>query len=199
MVKLVNQHDFAAKLKAKRLVLFSTRDIQTVFGVTPAAATMILHRYSKRGLIVRAKRGIYTFPDAIPPEPYLANQLYSPSYISREFALSYHMVIPETVYEITSVTTKASRKFERFGKVYSYRRLQKRAFTGYTIEKLRGFSFRIADPEKAFVDALYYRVIFGLKPISRFNKDRINTAKAIRYAKIFRNPKLVDTLKRTLL
>ena len=117
MVKLVKQADFGPKIRSKRLSLFSRRDIEVLFGLSPNAATMLLHRYSKRGIIVRVKRGMYAVEGAVPPELYIANQLYSPSYISREFALSYHRVIPETVYEITSVTTRDTAQFERFGSV----------------------------------------------------------------------------------
>jgi len=199
MAKLVNRTDFMAKIKAKKLPLFSGREIQVLFGVSKVASTFLLHRYNKQGFIVRVKRGLYSFPDALPPELYLANKLYNPSYVSREFALSYHGIIPEMVYEITSVTTKATRQFKTLGKIYSYRSIKQSAFTGYTIEKQRGFTFRIADAEKAFVDTLYYRVLSGKKPISRFNKDKINKDKALKYAKCFGNRKLISILMRTLL
>ncbi len=198
MVKLVNRTDFMLKLKAKKIALFSGRDIQALFGVSAVATSGILTRYTKQKFIVKVKRGLYAFPDALPPDLYLANKLYDPSYISREFALAFYGVIPEMVYEITSVTTKPTRRFETQGKVYSYRRIKKSAFTGYLVTKQINFSFRIADAEKAFVDTLYYRVIFGKKPITRFNKDKINTNKALRYAKLFGNPKLIAILKRTL-
>ncbi|MFA6585558.1 MAG: hypothetical protein WCS86_00125 [Candidatus Paceibacterota bacterium] len=198
MVKLVNRTDFVSKIKAKKISLFSGREIQTLFGVSKVATTGILHRYSKQGFIIQIKRGLYAFPDALPPELYLANKLYDPSYISREFALSYRGIIPEMVYEITSVTTKATQKFKALGKIYSYRTIKKSAFTGYTVEKQQGFTFRIADAEKAFVDTLYYRVIFGKKPISRFNKEKINKNKALKYGELFDNPKLIGILKRTL-
>lgn len=198
MAKLVNRADFVAIIKAKKIALFSSRDIQTVFGVSKVAAAFLLHRYKKSKIIIRVKRNLYSFPDALPPELYLANKLYNPSYISREFALSYHGVIPETVYEITSVTTKATRVFETVGKIYSYRRIKKSAFTGYILEKQRGFTFRIADTEKAFVDTLYYRVLFNKKPVSRFNKEKINKSKALQYAKLFQNQKLIAVLKTTL-
>lgn len=194
MAKLVNRADFVAILKAKKIALFSSRDIQAIFGVSKVAATFILHRYKKSGIILRIKRGLYSLPDALPPELYLANKLYNPSYVSREFALSYHGVIPEMVYEVTSVTTKSTRMFEAVGKVYSYRRIKKSAFTGYFPEKQRGFTFRIADAEKAFVDTLYYRVLFNKKPMSRFNADKINKSKALHYAELFGNQKLVAIL-----
>jgi len=199
MAKLVNQAEFAAKIKAKRIGLFSKRDIQTLFKVSPVAATFLLHRYTKRGLILKVKRGLYVLPDFLPPDTYIANKLYGSSYVSREFALSYHRIIPETVYEVTSVSTKASRRFEALGKVYTYRRIKKAAFTGYSNMRQSGFSFRIADPEKAFVDALYYRVIFREKPMSRFDKKKINRGKALRYAALFGNRRLTAILKRTLL
>lgn len=198
MVKLVNRTDFMAKIKAKKLILFSGREVQALFGVSRVATAGILHRYSKQGFIIKIKRGLYAFPDALPPELYLANKLYDPSYVSREFALAYHGIIPEMVYEITSVTTKATQQFKVLDKIYSYRKIKKSAFTGYTIEKQKGFTFRIADAEKAFVDTLYYRVIFGKKPISRFNKEKINKNKALKYAELFKNPKLISILKTTL-
>lgn len=199
MVKLVNRTDFVSKIKAKKLVIFSSREVQALFGTSRVATSGILNRYSKQGFIIQIKRGLYSLSDNLPPELYLANKLYAPSYISREFALSYHGIIPEMVYEITSVSIKATRQFRKLGKIYSYRKIKKSAFTGYTVEKQQGFTFRIADAEKAFVDTLYYRVLFGKKPISRFDKEKINKNKALKYAKLFENPKLIGILKRTLL
>lgn len=198
MVKLVNQTKFVAKIKEKKLLMFSIVDIRWLFGLSQSAAVKLLHRYAANGFIVRLKRGMYALADNLPPELFIASKLYEPSYISREFALSYHRVIPEAVYEITSVTPKATRRFEKLGKVYSYRKIKKAAFTGYTIEKQRGLSFRIADPEKAFVDADYFRMLDGLKPISRFNKEKVNSAKALRYASLFGNEKLISIIKTTL-
>mgnify|MGYP001572111654 FL=1 len=199
MVKLVNQTTFAAKIKEKKLFVFSAGDIRALFGVSAVAVAGLLHRYKKRGFIAQIKRGLYVFPDALPPDVYIANKLYSPSYISLEFALSYHGVIPENVYEITSVTTKATRHFETLGKIFSYRKIKKTAYTGYGIEKQGGFSLYIADVEKAFVDANYLRLLNKQKPISRFNKEKINSKKALRYAKLFGNDKLISIIKTTLL
>lgn len=179
--------------------MFNVVDIRRLFGLSQSAAVKLLHRYAANGFIVRLKRGIYALADNLPPELFIAGKLYEPSYISREFALSYHRVIPETVYEITSVSPKATRRFEKLGKVYSYRKIKKTAFTGYTIEKQRELSFRIADPEKAFVDTNYFRMLDGLKPLSRFNKEKINHAKALRYASLFGSGKLISIIKTTLL
>lgn len=195
MVKLVNQTSFAGKIKEKKLLIFTAADIRTLFGLSAVATIALFHRYKKQGFISQIKRGLYAFPDALPPDVYVANKLYSPSYISLEFALSYHGVIPETVYEITSVTTKSTRRFETLGKIFSYRKIKKVAYTGYDIQKQQGVSFYIAAAEKAFVDANYLRLLNKQRPISRFNKDKINSVKALQYASLFGNTKLVGIIK----
>lgn len=198
MVKLVNQTLFASKIKGKKLYIFNASDIRLLFGVSVVAASALLHRYKKQGFIMQLKKGFYVFPDALPLDVYVASKLYTPSYISLEFALSYHGVIPETVYEITSVTTKATRRFETLGKVFSYRTIKKSAFMGYEVQKQQGLSFNIADAEKAFVDTNYLRLMSRQKPISRFNKEKINPIRAKKYASLFSNKKLSGIIKTTL-
>jgi len=198
MVKLMNRTNFFAKIKEKKIFIFTAADIRALFGVSAVAATALLYRYKKHGFILQIKRGFYIFPDNFPPDVYIANKLYSPSYISLEFALSYHGVIPETVYEITSITTKATRKFETLGKIFSYRKIKKAAYTGYTVHKQNEMSFYIADAEKALVDANYLRLLNNQEPISRLNKDKINQNKAIKYALLFGNVKLIGVIKTIL-
>src|SRR3989344_35480 len=198
MAKLVNWYKFNKIMKDKKILLFSTTDIQRIFSVSKVAANFLLFRYAKKGYIARIKRGIYGFPDALPPELFLANKIYEPSYVSLEFALSYHRIIPENVYEITSITTKATRRFETLGKVFSYRKVKKGVFTGYTIEKQNDVSFRIADAEKALVDYSYFRLLDGNQPLSRFDKTKIDFKKALHYAKAFNNQKLTDTIQTIL-
>lgn len=198
MVKLVNWYNFEHKIREKRLLLFSNIDVQRIFGTSKVSTVLLLHRYYKKGFIIRVKRGLYSLSDFMPPEFLVANRIYEPSYISLEFALSYHRVIPETVYEITSVTTKATRRFETLGRIFSYHKIKREAFSGYSIEKQKGLSFRIAYAEKAFVDYNYLRLLGGKKPLTRFNKDKINTNEALRYTRLFKNSKLVSIIKRTL-
>lgn len=200
MARLMNWYGFERKTKGKGISLFTIVEIQRLFGITKVATNFLLQRYTKRGFIIRLKRGLYAFPDALPSDLYIANKLYSPSYISLEFAMAYHGVIPEIVYEITSVTTKATRRFEvkTLGKVFSYRKIKKAAYIGYNLQKSQDKSFNIADAEKAFVDANYLRLLSKQKPISRFRKEKINRAKAIRYAEFFGNKKLISVIKTTL-
>lgn len=198
MVKLVNQTIFHSRIKEKGILIFSAPDVCGIFGVSKVAAIGLLHRYSAKKIIVKLKRGLYALSDASLPEPYVANRIYSPSYVSLEFALSYHGVIPETVYEITSVTTKAPRRFEALGRIFSYRKIKKSAFSGYGVEKQNNLGFYIADAQKAFVDANYFRWFEKLPPISRFNKEKIDIETVKNYARLFGKGDFENFIKKSL-
>ena len=88
----------------------------------------------------------------------LANTICSPSYLSFEFALSYHGLIPEAVYNFTSATFEKKKKKEfktPFG-TFTYREVPSAAYP-YGIECVseNGYTFQIASPEKALCDELY--------------------------------------------
>jgi len=142
MVKLVNLTVFVAKIKAKKLNTFTARDLRLLFGFSQRASEMLVFRYAKKGLIIRLKRGLYALADYLPIDEIIANKLRTPSYISLEYALSYYGVIPETVYEITSVTTKSARRFKVLGKEFSFRKIKTAAFSGYLPKKINDEIFR---------------------------------------------------------
>lgn len=194
MAKLLNWRGFDQKIREKNILLFSALDICRLFGSSPVAASFLLHRYCKKGYIVRLKQNLYSLPDNLPPDLFIANKMVSPSYVSLEFALSYHQAIPEAVYEITSVTTKTTRRFEALGKIFSYRSLKKEAFTGYVTTRQKGFSFLIAEPEKAFVDICYFQSSHPWDS-SRLAKKKLDWDKVIHYATLFQNKRLTDRME----
>lgn len=198
MAKIVNWPTFEATIRQKGLLLFTPIEITRLFGVSRVATTFLLHRYTKRALLVRYRRGLYALASANPPDPFIANKLYDPSYVSLEFALSYHGVIPETVYEITSVTTRPTCAFVAGGKRYSFRHIKKQAFTGYSTRRQEGVTFRIAEPEKAYVDLLYLRLLRGKKPLTRFRKGKLSPVKARRYAGLFGHARLTSLVTTSL-
>ena len=88
----------------------------------------------------------------------LANTICSPSYLSFEFALSYHGLIPEAVYNFTSATfeKKKQKEFKTPFGTFTYRDVPSAAYP-YGIECVseNGYTFQIASPEKALCDELY--------------------------------------------
>jgi hypothetical protein len=114
----------------------------------------------KKGILVRVKKGLYVFGEAYRRGPVsreiLANLVYGPSYLSLDYALHYHGLIPERVETLTSVTVGRSRVFETLIGTFSYHGIPGSAFqTGMDRMELEdGRSFLIATPEKALSDKL---------------------------------------------
>jgi hypothetical protein len=105
------------------------------------------------------KKGLYVFGDHLRRRPYsrelLANLIYGPSFVSLEFALSYHGLIPERVDAVTSLTTKRPKVFETPVGKFVYRQSPTRAFhVGMNRIVHQDVAFLIATPERALADAV---------------------------------------------
>jgi hypothetical protein len=126
------------------------------------------------GAIVRIKKGLYCFGEAFRKEPlsreYLANLIYGPSYVSLDYALSHHGLIPERVEIVTSVTTGRSRDFDTPFGAFSYRMLKgPRYAVGAIIERAGKTPFLVASPEKALVDKVWTDKRFSGLRLSDYN------------------------------
>lgn len=195
--KRANLMDFVETLKKEGLFVFGKTDLMRLFGWSHTSVTFLLHRYSKRGVLIRLKNGLYALVGATIPEFYIANRLCEPSYVSLETALSFHGIIPETVYAVTSITTLTPRERVVSGKKYQYHRIQAKAFMGYQPIAQGAFTCFVADPEKALVD-YYYFVARGLrKPldVDRLHLENLNTLKLMDYASLFHHLRLDLLLK----
>lgn len=140
-----------------------------------AALEKSLYRWRKKGWIFPLKKGLYelAYPkDFLIPDLYIANRLYEPSYVSLETALSHYSIIPEVSMAVTSITTKPTRRFKNKHGLFLYRTVQPAAFTGYFVEKINGFDVRLAEPEKALVDFLYFKTYRG-QPMD-FKEERLD-------------------------
>lgn len=116
-----------------------------------------IHREIKKGNLIPLKKGIYETDKTIPGH-YLSGIIYGPSYLSFEYALSYHGLIPERVYTYTNATynkNKSKRYKNAFG-LYTYRDIPNKAYP-YGVKSYidNGYSYTIAMPEKALCDRLY--------------------------------------------
>ncbi|MDO9464626.1 MAG: hypothetical protein Q7J67_04945 [bacterium] len=151
----------------------------------------MIFRWKKKEWIYPLKRGLYelTYPkDFNIPDMYVANKLYSPSYVSLETALSNYSIIPEVSMAVTCITTKPTRTFKNKHGLFMYRTIKQDKFTGYYVEKHGAFDILIAEPEKALIDYLYlYNKKLNLKD-ERLDKDvisQLNKKKLNKYAKLY--------------
>lgn len=117
-----------------------------------------IHELISAGIIEPVKKGLY-LPSAKLSEkrtqPFLlANHILGPSYVSFDSALSYHGLIPERVFEVSSATTKASRRFETPTGAFSFTRMPL-PYYSFGIRQVavgEKQNALVASPEKALFD-----------------------------------------------
>jgi len=162
-----------------------------------------LNEWQEKGYIKKIIRGHYFFSDLKINELILfaiANQIYKPSYVSLESALSHFSLIPEVIYSITSISSRKTYRFSTKVGEFIYRHLKPSLFFGYQILKSEATTFVIATPEKAILDYLYLHP--GLKSSDDFESLRINAelfwekideAKFLDFAERFSQKRLMKT------
>ncbi len=177
-------------LQEEKIQIFSSQEFSRIFKTSSRQTRYFLEAYTKRSFLVRLKTNLYTLKMNPPKEEVIANALYKPSYLSMEYVLSRHGIIPESVYVITSISTKATTNFDVLGRKFSYQKIKKSAYTGYVPEKVHNKTIFIAEPEKALVDYLYF-VSLGRKTFNdRIDCQRLDQKKAIAYATVYKRKSL---------
>ena len=114
-----------------------------------------LSEWQKKGYIKKIVKGYYLFSEVDVDESMLstiANKIYKPSYISFETAMSHYRLIPESIYMITSASTRRTYLFETPVARFSYSTIKPALFFGYSI--LPG-GIKMAFMEKAILDYFY--------------------------------------------
>lgn len=185
--------------------LFSTDHVHLHF---PNFNTDNLLYWQKKGYIMKLRNKWYCFMEfpAVPDSHFLiANQLYTPSYISHQEALAFYGMIPEHIVDSTSVTTKKTNSFKVLGRYYKYYSLKPELFFGYRLMSLtmNGIerNFLIAEKEKAILDLLYlfsfYKTQVDMEEL-RLNQhimeNEINWVKLDGYLKRFNSKTLISKM-----
>lgn len=138
-------------------------------------------RLEDSGGIIRLKRGLYVVNPEVSRtrinDFLIANHLHGPSYISMQSALRYYGLIPETVYEVQSVTNGLAKeftnKFGLFRYVHSPAAYYPIGVTSVTEENV---AFMIASAEKALCDFLIFNKNLNLRyevEIRRFLEENL--------------------------
>jgi predicted transcriptional regulator of viral defense system len=138
------------------LAYFTTNQVYASF---PEFNRNNLVHWVRQGYLIRLRQGYYAFPEYKESTDftlYFANTIYKPSYISLHTALSFYGIIPESVPEITSVTTLKTITFSNDFGEYSYKNIRPELMFGYDLRDMEGGRrILFATPEKAIIDLLY--------------------------------------------
>ncbi len=135
-----------------RFPVFSLSDIRMI---APSFDRRRLSEWQEKDYIRKIIKGFYYFADHELDEArllHIANKIYRPSYISFETALSRYHLIPESVYAVTSASTRRTYEFDTPISRCPYRTIHRRLYFGYRIEP---GSVNMAFMEKALLDHFY--------------------------------------------
>ena len=181
-------------------------NIYQVFAWKPDFDRNNITRWLKKGYIVRLRQGYYAFPE-YKEKPdyslYFANRIYKPSYISLHTALSFYGMIPESVVQITSVTSLKTISFMNDFGEYSYNTMKENLMFGYDLKPMAdNRTIQFATPEKALLDLLYLYPFYDneqemeeLRLDEDFLHEDLNTELLMEYAGKFQNKALDKRLK----
>lgn len=197
-MKKLKSHEVESKLLSLGKRIFNPRDLMVIFGANRRAVDAFTSYNVRKGLLVRLKNGLFALGRDLPDEFCLANNLYHPSYISLEKALSYYNLIPEIIYPVISATTMPTREFKIQNKIFIYHKIKKSAFGGFITKKIGREAVYIATPEKAVVDFLYF-VFLGKKKLNdRLEFKNLSWPKINEYGRMFENERFLLFLKNIL-
>lgn len=117
-----------------------------------------IRREVQAGRLIPVARGLYETDNTISGK-YLAGRIYGPSYLSFDFALYVHSLIPEAVYNTYTSATfdkRKTKKYQNHFGTFTYRDIPTEVYPlGVLIVEENGYSYQIATPEKALCDKLY--------------------------------------------
>ena len=185
--------------------IFSTLDVRKWFPEERAEALkVLLSLWVKKGRLKKIRRDLFWFSEvAIQDHFFLADKLIHHSYISLESALNYYSIIPDVPFSVTCVTQLTTRVFETPLGRFSFRHTKKEHVFGWkTVESAdRIFFYRIASPEKALVDFVYFNLTRFVDVVD-FTEERFSFGQDFRwrkvneFAKIFNHQRLLAVMKR---
>ena len=183
-------------------LMITTNDVLKLF---PDFETHRLNEWQAKGYIKKIINRFYIFSNNKLDEyklAFIANRLYTPSYISLKSALRWYNFIPEGVFQQFSICTRKTKTFETPIGVFQYRNLKPFLFFGYFPLNPEKGGFLIAEPEKAILDTFY--LFPQLKDELDLESLRLNYAeiKAVcdieklkKYAQVFDNQRVTKITK----
>jgi len=160
--------------------MFSEEELRLLFSdQEPYFIHNGISRNLKSGKLLKLRRGLYLLSDQSSSVSRLsiANHLYSPSFVSFESALSYHGLIPEAVYTMTSAFPLNKKKqFETSTGVYSFE--YSPAFSFFLGVEKNADGVLMASPLRALFDLVSirrknYRTLVEMEGDLRIDLDQL--------------------------
>ncbi|OGG21062.1 hypothetical protein A3D03_05225 [Candidatus Gottesmanbacteria bacterium RIFCSPHIGHO2_02_FULL_40_13] len=191
-------------------LLFFTKESLRQWEKNENTLSFNIKYWTKKELIIPLKKGKYILKSRFEKEEnkdlyleYLANKIYEPSYISGEYMMSKYNLLTETVYGISSITTRKTKTFKNKLGRFNYYSLTPRLFFGFEVAEFYSASIMVAKKPKAILDYLYLRffknALISEKSIEelRINWENLNKKEfedLEKYAGIAKNKRIIEVI-----
>lgn len=186
--------------ESRRNTLLRLDDLARRYDVKELTARNALRRCETRSLVEHISNKVYInrLNQNFSPRE-LVNILRPESYVSLESALVEQGVISQSPAILTCVTTGYPKLFRSSSVTVSYRKISKDLYWGFDERRTRYNNYKIALPEKAFLDWIYLSRQEGLPtPLDEINLQFLNHQKLREFAEKF--PRTVqNVVKQALL
>ncbi|MCX6078025.1 MAG: hypothetical protein NTW32_00670 [Chloroflexi bacterium] len=177
----MKRQELVQKVEALGKNFFSMKDLKKLFP-EEGYLRISVKRMLDAGVIFQSAHGFYALKQENLDVEKLATQLYYPSYISFESALSKYDVINQGMYGLSLATTRHSKKIVLAGVDCEYSQLKPALFFGFDLVN----DTYLAQAEKAFLDLIYLMCLGKRKGnTSEWELDVLNQKKLVEYAAFY--------------
>ncbi len=142
-------------------------------------AGVLISNLLKKGKIKKIGKGIYTKNNEIS----LGVFAFAPSYLGLQSAVSYWGLWEQETIPIILTTKNVRRGIRKImGANVLVRKINKKYFFGFNLEKEENFYLPYSDIEKTFIDLVVFKEKLSSQIIEKF-KENINHKKLLNYLK----------------
>ena len=184
-------------------IYVTRKNLQIILGKNRRTLDYRISALIKKGVLKRLKGGFYLnlnyFNKSQSKQQlleYVGGVMVYPSYLSSEYVLEKNGFLAESVYAITYITTKKTRRIITKLGSFIYRSIKDNLFFGFTTQTIDGVEYFVASLPKALFDFIYLtswktkRQMEDFLKESRFNwevlskKDKLEFKEIISQAKV---------------
>ncbi len=161
--------------------------------ISESAARKWVVDLAKAGWLIRLKKGLYLVVSDISTLGFvdvsdlvIAQAFDSDSYVSFERALQHYGMFDQLLARIDSVTTRSPKRYKVLQIIYTFSKTQHDLYWGFGDVHIDHRLVKVADPEKAILDLLYFRTSYYAASLVleklRVHADQLDFAKLKRYS-----------------
>ena len=171
--------------EAKTSAVIRIREIASKYSLSLSTVSKASKRQEKKGIIEHIEDGIYLNKlTAGFSSRDIINELRPNAYISLETALAEWGLSTQSPVALTCVSTSKARTIRTESAHITYRKIKEDLFWGFLEKKTRYTTYKIAEPEKALLDWIYFHLQDGLPvQLDEVQFQKLNQSKLLEYAK----------------